>query len=337
MLQHRVSRCDPYVLDFVTWSVISGCRLFGRVRVDPLAGLVASDHIPEYDFVSLTPAEATQSVLTVIHDSKFPSMCNANTFADETPFGTHLNRGSFSFICYLAAALLTGRPTGLECYLRILPLTADAPMELAARGMTKTPLFHSWTAPVREFLPPDHRKRFHDAFCYAFSLFHRHAIPLWSSTAPTPGMSFFSNSLLARPFERRSRSVNDGGKAMASGDILGLAPLVDLAVHSPTPNAGIGFPDEEMLRWIQQERNVKKLPTNGCIVLQALRDIYPGEVVTVDKNSLFHLDEQSFETWFGLPFNPPTESIQKDGDRLQSSEDFSANAFLDPSAVEPYT
>lgn len=334
MRHHRVSRCDPYVLDFVTWSVMKGCRLFGRVRVDRRVGLIATDHIPEYDFVSLTPAEATQSVLTVIQDLKFPPLCNANTFDDKTPFGTHLNRGSFSFICYLAVALLTGRPDGLECYLRVLPVEKNAPMELAAREITKMPAFSVWTAPLREV--PGYSNRFHDAFCYAFSLFHRHAIPLWSSSAATHAMPFFSSSPLARPFHK---SDSGGARDLeaGSGEVMGLAPLVDLATHSPAPNAGIGYPDEEMLRWIQQERSIKKMPTKGCIVLQALRDIYPGDLVTVNKNSLFHLDEKAFESWFGIPFIPPGEPIPNGTEEQTNMDDCSANAFLDPTALEPYT
>eukprot|EP00796_Vickermania_ingenoplastis_P005394 gene5394-3883_t len=286
-MRHRlVSRCDPNVLDFVTWSVMKGCRLFGKARVE-LHGLTAAEYIPEYDFVCLTPAEATHSVVTAMEDTTFPSLCTASNFGEVVPFWSDVHQGTFAFVCYMAAALLTGRPVGLERHLRLLSGGAkqDSPGCLTAAA---TPAFREWTSPVVQHVRSD-TDTFREAFTHAFGLFRRHAVPLWSSASDRSALPYFADSSLAA----------------GRGEILGLVPFVDLAAHSSTPNASAGFPDKEMLLWLQQERHLRHVPSGGCIVLQAVRDIRPGEPITVDKNASFNFDSEGFEAWFGHPWKEP--------------------------------
>lgn len=320
----RASRCDPNLLNFVTWAVLKGCRLFHRVRVEPHVGLRATERIQAYDFVSLTPGEATQSLFTIAEDSRyFPLLTSPQNYGEALPFFTpneapdlaNINRGSFSFICYMAVALFTSQPQGLYSYLRVLPAKdlATSPATLAAELFFSSASQKYNVAAFRDYITPvlSHAKisssEFERAFCHAFGLFRRHAVPLWSpSMRSSPNkscMSYFE----ASPFTRYDPSdalpkLYRETETKLSGEIVGLIPFSDFAAHSREPNAAIGFPDEESLMWIQQEKRMKKLPQNGCVALQALRDIEPGDVITVDKNAFFNFDSSTFEWWFGFPY-----------------------------------
>lgn len=322
---YRLSRCDPHLLDLVTWAVLKGCRLFNRVRVEPNVGLIATDRIQAYDFVSLTPAEATQSLLTMAEDSHhFPLLASPYNYAEPLPFFTgsdaedmsNLNRGSFSFICYMTAALLTAQPEGLHGYLRVLPSANlfTSPAVVAAEGFFHSSeqkdniaAFHDYVAPVLSHTNTSSVDEFDRAFCHAFGLFRRHAVPLWSPSSgafsKTTSMKYFEASPFTRCFGREGLlEKEEDVEKRFSGEILGFIPFSDFASHSTDPNATIGFPDDESLSWIQQERHIKKVPQNGCIALQALKDIAPGDIVTVDKNAFFSFDPKSFEWWFGFPY-----------------------------------
>lgn len=331
----RASRCDPNLLNSVTWAVLNGCRLFHRVQVEPHVGLRATERIQAYDFVSLTPVEATQSLFSVAEDSHhFPLLTSPQNYGEPLPFFTpneapdlaNMNRGSFSFICYMAVALFTSQPQGLHSYLRVLPASdwVTSPATLAAKRFFSSSSQNNNVAAFRDYVTPvlSHAKissseEFERAFCHAFGLFRRHAVPLWSPSMRSSPNKSCMRYFEASPFTRHDRSdplpkLNRETESKWSGEIVGLVPFSDFAAHSREPNAAIGFPDEESLMWIQQEKRMKKLPQNGCVALQALRDIEPGDIITVDKNAFFNFDSSTFEWWFGFPYEAKPLSSRAD-------------------------
>ena len=82
---------------------------------------------------------------------------------------------------------------------------------------------------------------------------------------------------------------------------MGMVPVMDLALHSPKPNATIGYPDAEMLQWLSQQKKAAVQKEKGYFVMQALRDIEEGEVISVNKNAYFNFDDDTFKAWFGYP------------------------------------
>lgn len=294
----RLARCNPSLLDFVTWAVLKGCRLFQRVHITPM-GLVATDHIPEYDFVAVVPVEASQCVINVCQSARFPLQVSPDNHWEEVPFWPDLNRGSFAFVSFLATVAVTGHPRGVQSYLDVLPFDQAMPVGKLADVAQKTDGYRECTAPVVKACKVE-RPVFDLAFRHAYCLFRRHAIPFWScSESGSVGHPYFQNS----PFTK-----------MSSGELMGMVPVLDLAVHSPTPNAAIGFPDDEMLRWLAQEKKSGVQPEKSYFVMQAVRDIREGEVVSVNKNAYFNFDDDTFKAWFGFQnaFQAPNEGKAED-------------------------
>lgn len=336
-------QCNSRTLDLVTWAVLSGCRLFGRVRVVQMnrrIGLLATEYIPEYDFVALTPVEATQSILSAVQDTKFPisSMCCPDDYGESVPFWPDLNRGSFAFVAYIASAILTGNPKGLRVYCdAALPQliqeesNADGGGFLRAHAQERVQSreFQSFTAPIARSLLVD-PERFGDAFALAYAVFRRHSMALWNSQDQNTTPYFSSNSFLSG-----SKQLTGSSRA----DVLGIVPVLDLASHSFAPNTTIGFPDHEMLQWIQQERHLSTpASSQGCMVLQATRGIEPDELITVNKNACFNLDEELFSMWFGIPLHsfPRNDSSLGASDDVGSPRDGASDlhTLLDRSSVE---
>lgn len=285
----RLTRCNPSLLDFVTWSVLKGCRLFQRVHITPL-GLVATETIPEFDFVAVVPVEATQSVLNVVKDASLPFKVSPENHGDVVPFWQDMSRGSFAFVAFLTQVLLSGHPRGVQSYLDVLPFDQAMPIAAVADQAQGTDGYKEWTAELvrhSQTTPAEYDIAFRHAYC----LFRRHAIPFWTTSSTiSAGHPYFQNS----PFVKQCKN----------GDILGLTPILDLALHSPEPNAVIGFPDAEMLAWLAQERKAGVQEDKGYFVMQALRDIHEGEIVTVNKNAFFNFDDDTFRAWFGYPNAP---------------------------------
>lgn len=280
----HLARCNPSLLDFVTWAVLKGCRLFQRVHITPM-GLVTTERIAEYDFVSVVPVEASQSILNVVTDASFPLKTSPENHGNEVPFWQDLSRGSFVFVGFLTKVLLTGHPRGVQSYLDVLPFDQAIPIGRVADLAQTTDGYKEWTDALVKQCNVE-RRDFDLAFRHAYCLFRRHAIPFWTSSQSwSAGHPYFQNS----PFAQ-----------LSTGDIMGMVPILDLAQHSPTPNATIGFPDEEMLLWLAQQK-VGVKPDKGYFVMQALRDIMEGEVVTVNKNAFFNFDDDTFKAWFGYP------------------------------------
>ncbi|ORC92080.1 uncharacterized protein TM35_000042940 [Trypanosoma theileri] len=284
----RLARCDPRLLDFVTWAVLRGCRLFQRVHITPL-GLVATKTIPAFDFVAVVPTSATLSVLTVVEDQSFPLKVSPMNHGEELSFWPDLTLGSFVFVAYLAKALRTGYPRGVRSYLDVLPFDQGMPIGRVADLAQQSTEYKEFVAPLKEACKAQDAN-FDLAFRHAYCLFRRHAVPFWSHTeAGSGGHPDFQNS----PFATDSL-----------GDIIGMIPVLDLALHSPEPNASIGYPDADMLQWLAQEKKAGIRVEKGYFVMQALRDIQEGEVVSVNKNAYFNFDDATFKAWFGFPNEP---------------------------------
>ncbi|GET92904.1 hypothetical protein, conserved [Leishmania tarentolae] len=309
----RITRCNPTLLDFVTWVVIKGCRLFQRVHITP-QGLVATERIPEFDFVAVIPVEATQSLLNVADDPNFAFKVPAERHGEPVPFWEDLTRGSFAFLGFLTKVLLTGHPRGVKSYLDVLPFDPVMPIGNVADAAQATKGYKEWTAPIVAQCKVE-ESDFDAAFRRAYCLFRRHAIPFWSSRdAGGSGHPYFQHS----SFAQRGR-----------GELMGMVPVMDLALHSPHPNATIGYPDEEMLQWLSLHKKEAVRQEKGYFVMQALRDIERGEVISVNKNAYFNFDDEAFKEWFGYPnvaqISAEGSGDLSSGDKPNRSEDTSVN------------
>lgn len=146
--------------------------------------------------------------------------------------------------------------------------------------------YRAWTAPLIHQCNVGNAD-FDLAFRHAYCLFRRHAIPFWTSN---PTLS------AGHPYFQSSPYAQSG-----QGDIMGMVPVLDLALHSPQPNTTIGYPDRDMLQWLRQEKKISARENAGFFVMQALHDISPGDVISVDKNMYFKFDNDTFRAWFGYP------------------------------------
>ncbi|CAJ1012314.1 putative SET domain containing protein [Leishmania naiffi] len=281
----RITRCNPTLLDFVTWAIMKGCRLFQRVHITPL-GLLATERIPEFDFVAVVPIEATQSVLSIASDPNIALKVSPERHGESVPFWEDLTRGSFAFVGFLTKVLLTGQPRGVQSYLDVLPFDQAMPIGKVADAAQATKGYKEWTAPLVAQCNVE-ASDFDVAFRHAYCLFRRHAIPFLStSDVGSVGHPYFQQS----PFAQRGQ-----------GELMGMVPVMDLALHSSNPNAMIGYPDEEMLQWLAQQKKAATQHEKGYFVMQALRDIEKGEMISVNKNAHFNFDEDTFKAWFGYP------------------------------------
>nr|CCC93066.1 unnamed protein product [Trypanosoma congolense IL3000] len=280
----RVARCDPMLLDFVTWAVLQGCRLFQRIHTTR-AGLVATEPIQAYDFVAVVPTTATLSLLTVSDDLSFPLRVSPVNSGERLSFWSDLTFGSFVFVAYLARVLQTGRPRGIRSYLDVLPVDSEMPIGRVADAAQSTKDYKELVAPLRA-VSRSGDVDFDVTFRHAYCLFRRHGVPFWTGSAVGG---------TGHPEFQYSPFVTAG-----KGDIIGMVPIVDLALHSPEPNATIGYPDRDMLQWLAQEKKASVKEDRGYFVMQALRDIRCGEMVTVDKNIFFNFSDDQFYAWFGF-------------------------------------
>ncbi|KAK7197967.1 hypothetical protein NESM_000751700 [Novymonas esmeraldas] len=300
----RVTRCNPTLLDFVTWAVLKGCRLFQRVHITPL-GLVATERIPEFDFVAVVPVEATQSVLNVADDPSFALKVAPELHGEPVPFWEDLSHGSFAFVGFLAKVLLTGHPRGVKSYLDVLPFDQAMPIGKVADAAQTTKGYKEWTAQLVAQCKVE-ESDFDVTFRHAYCLFRRHAIPFWAaSDVGCAGHPHFQQSA----FAQRGR-----------GELMGMVPVMDLALHSPKPNATIGYPDEEMLQWLAQQKKAAVQQATGYFVMQALRDIEVGEVISVNKNAYFNFDDDTFKAWFGYPNSSQVAADGVDSSSIGTSQ-----------------
>ena len=289
----RINNFDPRLLDFVTWSVLRGIRLFQRVRVTP-KGLIANTNIPQYDFAAVVPAKAVLSVLNVVEDPSFPMKVSPDNLGKELEWWPDLTWGSLCFVGLLARCWITGNVKGVQSYLDVLPFDPAMPIGKVAEAAQRTPEYRSATRALCE-LTRASEDNFDLAFRHAYCLFRRHGVPLWSATGG--GHPYFGNSPLC--------SGAAGQKAASSGEVIGMVPIVDMAAHSALPNAALGFPDADMTRWLAEERGIVSSSSEQYIVLQALRDIKEGEVITMDRNQFYGFDRETFNAWFGFPYDVP--------------------------------
>jgi hypothetical protein len=284
MPQSPVAKCDPRLLDVVTWSVMRGIRMFQRVQVRP-TGLCAIEPIPVNDFAVVVPCKATISVLNVTEDPLSPVKAGPQNFGEELQWWPDLTWGSFAVIAHMARVILTQQPKGLYSYMDLLPFDPGMPIGKVADAAQKSRMYQQAVRPMQVACRAQ-EEQFNAALRHAYCLFRRHAVPFWTSAGG--GHPFFSSCELA--------TNCTSGK----GEIIGLIPLINMAAHSSKPNAVIGSPDSDMLAFLSQERGITE---PNLFVLQATRDIHPGEEITVNKNSFYGFDEETFAAWFGFPFH----------------------------------
>ncbi|CCW68894.1 unnamed protein product [Phytomonas sp. Hart1] len=280
----RLSQFDPKLLDFVTWVIVKGCRLFQRIHITP-NGLLATERIPENDFVAIVPVGSTLSIFDVVEDIVFPLKVSPFNYSNAIHFFQDLTRGDFVFISFLTKILVTGSPRGMKMYLDILPCNQKTSIDAAVNAAQTT---EGYQESIRALLTQCKASRsdFDAAFKHAYCLYRRHAIPFWVSHGTWgTGHPYFQNSDFTQA---------------GTGNIMGMVPVLDLALHSPTPNASIGYPDQEMLLLISQHKKMRANPKDNYFIMQALRDIEKGEMITTDKNVHFNFDDDTFKKRFGF-------------------------------------
>lgn len=297
-MQNGLSRCEPRLLDFITWSVLNGVRLFQRVQVTS-SGLFATERIPEYDFAAVVPARASFSVVNVLEGQQAAIRLSPEQVSVAVPWWPDLSWGSFATVLHMSRAILSGNPRHLQVYLDILPFDANIPIGKVADASQRSKEYTELVKPMIGSSGATSEEEFHAAVRHSYCLFRRHAVPFWSGASAAGGIGhpYFSSL----PMIQRNPQC----------EVLGLLPVIDLASHSATPNASIGFPDAEMLAWLAQEKGVNVQAGSGYFVLQAQRDILPGEQVTVDKNAFFNFDHDTFHAWFGYPHSTSNASVSK--------------------------
>lgn len=302
-MSSRLAQVEPRLLDFVTWSIIRGCRLFRRVHVTA-NGLVATESIPQYDFAAAIPCKATLSALSVMENiSSLPSVqLNPSNFGDELTWWPDLTWASFCLLLYLTKAWIQNTNNGITSYLEILPFDPVMPMHKVAAVAQKQKQYQEIVKPVAASCRTT-EEHFNSTLNHTYCLFRRHAIPLWTKT--NGGHPFFVEMDLVKKIPR--------------GDLLGFVPLADLAAHSSSPNTVLGIPDSEMMSFLQQERGFAS--GESCFVLQATRAIKTGEPITLDRNALFGFDAETFFAWFGFPWHTQVDSTtgRKDAKTARSS------------------
>lgn len=300
----QIARGDPKYLDVVTWAVLSGVRMFQRVQVTP-RGLVAIERIPQYDFGCVVPSKATLSVLNVLNDpTQFPLKCSPANVSDTLRWWSDLSWGSFCFVAYLTRAMISASPRPVQMYLDVLPYDSAMPMAQVAAVSQRTKVYQELTLPLMKACRVNSADEFNAAFRLAYCLFRRHAVPFWAGGASGMGHPYFAKSAFVQK--------------CPDCDLLGFVPIMDLATHSSEPNTVVGFPDNEMLAWLGQEKGIQIDKDSGYFVLQATRDIEAGELLTVNKNAFFNFDEATFEAWFGHPYRTasatPAVSVSPDSE-----------------------
>lgn len=279
---------NPQLVNVVTWGVMNGFRHFKRLHVTR-EGLFAQAKIPQYDFVAVVPASFCLSVHTVNADSTFPLSVTPRNYAEELPWWSDVNWGIFGLIAFLTKEKLIGAG-GLSSYLN-LQCPADTSTVIGQHGAAMQELeeYRDSVAKVVQLCqssdPSIDEESFHRSFLQCYCLMKIHGVPLWSSQGV--GHPWFEQSLF--------------GASPKHGDVTALLPVMDLANHSAIPNASIGHPDSEMVSWLAQEKNIPQ--TEHLFALQALKDIEVGDPVTIDKNVNYGFDPDTFQAWFGYPYN----------------------------------
>jgi hypothetical protein len=279
----RASR-RPAIVELVTWAVSRGTRMFQRVMVTDEAVLVATLPIPKYDFAVVVPAAATLSLLNLPQDWPHALRVSPSTVGTPLDWWPDATLDALSMTALLARASIAKTP-GVASYLQSLPASTTLPGALeSAAGAVGSKKYREAMRGVTASLQVDDAT-FDRAFLNAWIRYKQFALPMWTPARPDYGPRLFAKSSLA-----------SGGSS--SGPLLAMVPVVDLAVHSPTPNCAVGMPDEDMKMWLCQERS---LPfEDDYVVLQAERDIAPGEAITVSRNAQLQLDAATFAALFGF-------------------------------------
>lgn len=297
-MRSRFASNDAKFLDLVTWGVLNGVRMFQRLQVTP-RGLQVLEPIPEYDFAVIVPTRVTFSALSLLDEPGFPLKLSPVQLGEPVPFWPDLSWGSFATICGMAKASVTENPRHFSVYLGTLPFDSEMPIGKVADASMRSKEFQEAVQPLVHSCQGRSETEVLAALRHSYCLFRRHAVPFWS------GSSAGGAGGVGHPFFSNSKYIQMNPNC----EILGLVPLVDLAHHSSEPNAAIGFPDQDMLTWLGQEKGVRVQRDVGYFVLQAQRNILPGEFVSVDKNAFFNFDSDTFHAWFGFPYESSATAV----------------------------
>ena len=70
------------------------------------------------------------------------------------------------------------------------------------------------------------------------------------------------------------------------------------------PNCIVGQPDFNLLQILRQEKKLTDSISaiNNLFVLQAIKDIQKGEMLTINKNNSRSLSPKKFEEWMGFKY-----------------------------------
>lgn len=278
----------PVHVEFMTWAVTRGCRLFKRVGLTNDLKLVASAPIPAFDFGCVVQPNLVSSLLTLGRDPTWPHELRVSpaNYATPVPWWPDVNRGMLMHLFQVALQAVHGTPTGEAAHVRMLIDAVgddEATLTRMALEAQRTPEYRA----AADSLCAQHgidTTSYDETFARAYCATRRTGIALWSR-AGRGHQLFAASSYASGP----------------PGDVLGLVPMLGFASHSSRPNCAIGMLDPEMCGWIATERGVQ-VP-EGSFALQALHGIGPGDALTVDRNAAFGFDDAEFEAWFGRPWD----------------------------------
>lgn len=303
---------DPKLIDMMTWAVAGGARTFRNVRLSDDARLVAAAHIKQYDFVIAVPTSLTFSMLNIAKASSWPQALRPSprNYGSPVRWFPGVNWGMLAYTSFATFQALSGVDAGRSAQLTLIAefcAEDDAFLTRAALEATQTNHFAALAAPLIAQLRCD-STTFAEAFSLMYCGLRRTSLPLWTQSGG--GSKAFAES----PFVHGPH-----------GDVIGSVPLLDLARHSSNPSALAGAPEAEALEWLVVERGLER--GEEYWVLQAARDLYPGDDITIDRNLAFGFGDQDFSAWFGRPW---------DDARVATSTDASGNAAkVGDSAAKP--
>jgi len=293
LFQVKVSMSHTSLARLVTWSAWKGARWWGRVAVDEGLrgrGLFSTQSIPLYDFVLVVPLSATFSFLNFQGDDSFLLRVTSEDFGQQLSWWPDLDWGTFSLVVWLTRAWLTNDPVA-SAYLGSLPRddrSFPVLRSIARQAMT-SPEYRSSTERIAAQLRMP-AEVFDSNIEWMYTMVRSRSVPLWSRGGT--GHPAFAETVYAR-------------EAKEGGDVACLVPFLDLVNHSQEPNSVIGIPEPSMVEYLRKERDVQ---ASDLYVIQALRDISPGEEIVVDYNVNYGFDSDMFAAWFDTPLRAASVS-----------------------------
>jgi hypothetical protein len=342
------SPCNPLCLDLLMWSVGNKANLFRKVRLLDSGHVVAAMPIAKSDIVCYIPASLVLSVdkLKDIHTGALHTSLQFGNFLNVESVGAPvvsedgaslmwwpgMTRGHFALLSLMATLKFNvdGKGGGHAAHVELLTAQEDVLLESdiveTAAEAIDTKYFEVAAQPIVRATHKD-MDEIRRAVLDCFVAFERRSVVLFQNQ-----QSQETSSLFGLPSFEASPFVQAAARGEENGVVRGLVPIIDLCTHAPLVSSDnnindsatctVGFPDADICHWLALERGVQA-PSKDAVLLQAVRDIREGELLTLDRGLMMgleglsarggnddgeeeedqsqkqHEDEVTFEKWFG--------------------------------------